>query len=280
MSNQTNDWSARLVEGAKTFAKSEKDGLGAIARFVRDEVMPYIGMRMQEGAVAWRPDSDEAVKDVIRDMYEAANVESLKGLKRGSTDWNRIKNTQNRFTRGVNFYRATCMLAQRHEIAPQWDAKPQPTFPLDWFVPEGADRIVSMNKKGEVITPTHGAISGTEQIGMTIQKEGAEETEHHPFTISEASILRAYKGKATREVAEDDAADEPVTSFEQAGYMLSKVLDDAHDAAKPIVGDAADCFADIIARMVRNNDLWSLALAERAAFVKEVDAATDMAANG
>jgi hypothetical protein len=245
MSNQTNDWSARLLDGVKTFAKSETDGMGAVARFVRDDIMPYIGMRMQEGALVWRPDSDEAMKDILRDLYQTASVESLKGLKRGSTDWNRIKNVQGKFARGLAFYRATAILAQRHEIAVIWDAKPQPLFPLDWFVPEGAERIVSVNKKGDVITPTHAAISGTQQLGMTIQKEGAEETEAHPFTISEASILRAYKGKVEREASED-AEDVDPSDAKSFGGALEVAANYLNAADYAISGEIADVFLDMV----------------------------------
>lgn len=259
MTNQTNDWGSRLSIGARKAAKEEAKGMGSIARYVRDEVMPYIGMRMQEGALAWRADSDEAVKAVIDDLLEAANVASVKGMEKNGKEFMDVRNVQGYIRRAVLLYRATTLLTAKHEHAVDWTGTSDPQFPLAWFKPEDAEIVQA---KG---VATHAPFSGRTKLAFMVVQEG--EIKRITCTISETAIVGLTKTKLSRE---QDDQPEDATPVVQAGNLLSKLLDQAEEMKQPaITGDAADAFADVIQRIVRNPHLWQLVQSEREAFVEE-----------
>lgn len=258
----SNDWGSRLAANARKSAKDEAKGMGSIARYVRDDVMPYIGMRMQEGAMVWRPDSDEAVASVLTDLLDASGVLSVKGMKKGSAEFTDTRNVQAFIRRAVNFYRAASLLTEKTGISPVWTENSEPQFPLAWFTPEDADVV---NAKG---VKTHAPFSGRNKLGFLILKDGEVQT--HYCTISEASIVGLSKPKATRERPEDTSGAEDASPVAKAGNLISRMLDQAEEnPANALKGDAADALEDIIQRVVRSDDWWTIALAERAKYEKE-----------
>lgn len=229
-----NDWGARIARNAREALAREAAGMGQIALYVRDDVMPYIGMRVQEGAMTWRPDSDEAVAAVALDMMQAAGVDSVKGLEKSSPEYASTRNAQGFIRRAVAFYRAVSLLTEKHEVAPEWHTgKAAPQFPLAWFVPDDRELIAA---KG---VATHARISGKAKVTILTLKDGT--LAPVSVTISEASIVAASKPKAQREASQtSDAAPETLQgALDATASMLAK-------ADHAISGDASDAFVAML----------------------------------
>jgi hypothetical protein len=234
----SNDWGARIAREAREAIAREATGMGAIALYVRDHVMPYIGMRVQEGAARWRPDSDEAVADVIRDILESAGVDSVKGIDKASPEYVATRNAQGFIRRAVAFYRAVSLLTAKHDVAPDWQAgRAAPLFPLAWFVPDGSEML---HAKG---VATHARITGKAKVSVLTLKDGT--VEPISVTVSEASILAASRPKAERAAnTGEKASDAPAPStlpatLEQTASMLAK-------ADNMIAGEASDAFVALL----------------------------------
>ncbi|CAB4150278.1 hypothetical protein UFOVP568_7 [uncultured Caudovirales phage] len=100
-----------------------------------------------------------------------------------------------------------------------------------------------------------------------INKDGDTVETAAKIAPNRLSIAALGMPKEEREQSEEVAVGTPVV---QAGNLLSKLLDQAEETqSQAITGDAADAMADVIARIVRNPHLWSLALAERSTFEAE-----------
>jgi hypothetical protein len=231
----SNDWGARIAREAREAISREANGMGAIALYVRDHVMPYIGMRVQEGAMVWRPDSDEAIADVIRDMFEAAGVNSVKGIDKASPEYIATRNAQGFIRRAVAFYRAASLLTAKHDAAPDWQAgRAAPMFPLVWLVPNGHEVL---HAKG---VPTHARITGKAKVTVLTLKDGS--VVPVSVTVSEASILSASRPKVARDPGERDAPSDVSTlsgAIDAASSMLAK-------AENVVTGDVADNFVSMI----------------------------------
>lgn len=229
----SNDWGQRIARNAREAMAREAAGMGQIALYVRDDVMPYIGMRVQEGAMAWRPDSDEAVAAVTLDMLQAANVDSVKGLEKSSPEYAAIRNAQGFIRRAVAFYRAVSLLTDKHGAAPEWHSgKAMPQFPLAWFTPEDRELI---HAKG---VATHARISGKAKVTILTLKDGS--LAPVSVTISEASIVSASKPKTQRQVSDDAPVPESLQSaLDATASMLAK-------ADNAISGDASDAFVAML----------------------------------
>lgn len=229
----TNDWGQRIARNAREAMAREAAGMGQIALYVRDDVMPYIGMRVQEGAMAWRPDSDEAVAAVTLDMLQAAGVDSVKGIEKSSPEYASIRNAQGFIRRAVSFYRACSLLTDKHGVAPEWHTgKAVPQFPLAWFTPEDRELI---HAKG---IATHARISGKAKVTILTLKDGT--LAPVSVTISEASIVALSKPKTQRQPAADAPAPESLqAAVDATASMLAK-------ADHSISGDASDAFVSML----------------------------------
>ena len=227
----TNDWGARLAREAANYMREEKRGSGAIARYVAKTVAPYIGILVEEGAIVWRPDSEQAVKDVTLRLLKDAEVSSTQGLKPEAAQ--EVRNIQGFIRRAVKLYRACCILAEKHGTGPDWN-KPEPLFPVAWFVPQGRIRVVK--SKSVHFLP----MSGKETQVMRLETED-DEDEVHKFTVSEKAIIALAFPASPRDAITD--GDAPVTSLAGALDAAASMLAKANHA---ISGEASDAFVAML----------------------------------
>jgi hypothetical protein len=229
----SNDWGARLVREAKGFMGEERKGSGAIARYVAKTVTPYIGVLVSEGAAVWRPDSDEAVKQVTARLLEDANVASIAGLKPEAAQ--DVRNVQGFIRRAVKLYRACCILADRHETGVDW-SKPEPLFPVAWFVPEGRIRVIK-SKSAHFLPMT-----GKEAQVMRLETDD-DEDETHKFTVSEKAIISLAFPAAARGTPEESGEAAELTTLSGAVDATLSMLAKADYA---ISGEASQAFVAML----------------------------------
>jgi hypothetical protein len=236
MRNNANDWNARLRDGAIKAYEAETKGMGSIARYVRDDVMPFIGMRMQEGALVWAPDSEENVSLIVAELKASAGVASVKGMHKGGAEYTETRNAGSFINRAVRFYAACCVLAGRTETAPIWDNKGDPLFPKAWFIdPDKGDLVTA---KG---ISTHSKLSGKTVVPVLVLKDG--DASAVSVTVSEARINSLASAKQRPPKTESSgAASEPVTmiaAMNTAASMMAR-------ADNIVSGEAADAFLDMV----------------------------------
>ncbi len=228
-----NDWSAKIIANANKLATAEKTGANAILAFITNSVRPYIGMRIQEGAMAWRVDSDESVKAVTNDILDAA--ECLKLPKKGTADYDVLNNRRARIIRAVTLYRACDVLGALHNEFVDWDASTV-EVPLAWFSNE-KDGDVLIGAKGKRTRP----FSGGKGYTVTFENENGQAAK--TVTVSEASVVALSKPKAARTPQQEAA---PVAA---TGNMLDnlKSVSSVFAAADfNVTGEASDTLYDFL----------------------------------
>lgn len=154
----------------------------------------------------------------------------------------------------------------------QWDGS-QWLVPAAWFIPEGAtlDRVFLSGQRGKMHKGEHVPFlsknaSHTCRIIRT-NKAGDDVEAFVAIRPNRGSVAALGMPKMQRQQDEQPADKTPI---EAAGDLMAKLLDQAeNDPSQQPTGVAADAFADVIQRIVRNPALWSLALAEREAFERE-----------
>jgi len=234
MATVSNNWNERIRKGAKDAMREERKGYGSIAKYMAKEVAPYIGMRVAENAMAWRADSDECIKDVTRDLLEAAEVASIKGMS--DDDAAETRNMQGFIRRAVNLYRACTLLAEKHGVSMQI-VDNNVTFPVAWFVPDGRIRIV--RSKSPVMLP----MSGREKMIMKLETE-TDDDERYAFTISEASIIAASRPKTKRDASQTETSNGAnAATLVEALPLVSSMM---AAADYNVSGEAFDTFESII----------------------------------
>lgn len=262
-----NDWGRRIVDGAKAVIKAQDAGEAAIARFVRDDIMPYIGMRMQEGALVWRADSEDACNDVARDICEAGEVASVKGVPKGSDKYRSIMAMQMRIKRAVQFYRAITLLSERSGFGARWDKL---LFPVAWVYDDGAEDALPLFHNDSIARHDHYLPIRKDAQGVPLLSEsGGMATGSVQMTVN--ALLRA-SGVVKAPQREPEQPQGAAAPAETAGTALQAAEGLGSFLAKangePITGPMADALEPIIQQIVANETLWALALAERDAWQK------------
>jgi hypothetical protein len=157
----------------------------------------------------------------------------------------------------------------------QWDGT-QWLVPASWFIKEGElDRVFLSGQRGKLHKGEHvPLVSKNASHTCRVQKvnKAGDDTEAFVTIRPNRSSIAAL-GKPAQERVQSQEPKEG-TPVVQAVNLLSKLLDQAAETGQQgFTGDAADAFGDVVARIVRNDTLWLLALAERDAFIKEQEAA-------
>ena len=233
--NLSNDWQAKLSQGLHAAQVAEAKGAGSIVMLIRDFIRPYIGMRTQEGAVAWRVESDDAMTQVIVDINQIVGT-TTKGLDKESLAYMTARNNGNMIRRAVTLYRACDVLGAKTGTHADWEAK-VPAFPAQWFI---ADDATCMTDNKRFVT--HYPMSGKSKIKLAVTGDDGS-LSFPEVTISEAAINSASKPKVKREASETAPSDGTVSSVPNAIDGAASALAAADYV---VAGDAADAFLDMI----------------------------------
>jgi hypothetical protein len=176
---------------------------------------------------------------------------------------------------GVEMLAGMCRMGDMFgEDGAQWEGNAW-RVPAQWFVKDGEINAIFLSGQGtKLFKGTHVPLlskNAAHSIRATFMGKDGEEVERIAvIRPNRSSIAALGMPKQERVQSQQESEGTPVM---QAGNLLSKLLDQAEEMKQPaITGDAADAFADVIQRIVRNPHLWQLVQTEREAFLKEQNA--------